>query len=342
MNIVFFGSFQHYSTLVLKDLVEHQDIEVLGVITTPPMPVGRKKVLTKTHTHQWAEEKHLPVHTPVTLDEIELKKIKDADFFVTAGYGKLLPPNWLAYPKFGSLNLHFSLLPKYRGANPAEWALLLGETKTGVTLIEMAEEFDTGAIIAKKDIPITATDTRETIYEKLYNLGASELPDWLIRHYNWLQKKYFFCQQTLSPDVQPDESPTPDARRFTRAQGYIPWEIIESAMNGKPYDSSGLSSHLRTAYNFLFANNPTRPEHAEGLPDQLNFIERASRALAGFPTVWTYIPTTKGKQRMKIFSFTLSPKPYTLSPNLVQLEGQSPALFNQIKNQLVTGINPGA
>ena len=93
------------------------------------------------------------------LDDTSLKQLtsKSVDFFLTAGYGKILPQSWLTFPKNGSLNLHFSLLPAYRGANPAEWAIMIGEKRTGITLMQMNQKLDGGDIIEQRELPISST-----------------------------------------------------------------------------------------------------------------------------------------------------------------------------------------
>ena len=298
--------------MILQSLVASRDLHIVGVVTTPPAPVGPQKILTKTNVHLFAEKHHLPVSTPEFLTpEVNLPQ---ADFFLVAGYGKLLPASWLKTPRLGAINLHFSLLPKFRGANPAEWAILLGETTTGVTLITMAEEFDTGSIIAQASLSITPQDTRETLYDKLYTLGARELPG-MLKQYNSLK---------ITPQ---GTSPTPTAYRFKRADGYIPWEIITAAVTGQAYDGSRLPSHLRTAYRYLQLNQSSDISH------QSSFIARAIRALKGFPGVWTYAPSAKGKKRLKLLSAHLTNSRLILDQ--VQLEGLKATPFNQIKNQIL-------
>lgn len=304
MNLVFFGSFQHYSAKILGSLVASRQLRVTAVVTTLASPVA---TLAATH--------HLPIFTPSTLDEANLLSVishlsSPCDIFVTAGYGKLLPPAWLSYPKQGALNLHFSLLPKYRGANPAEWAILLGETETGITLIKMAEKFDTGAILAQSTLTITPEDTRETLYEKLYDLGAKELPEWLLD----------FSHNHHIPGQTQGSAPTPYAAKFSRDDGFIDWRIIQAAISNETPDMSLLTSHLKTAFDFQLVKPGV-------------FIERASRALAGFPSLWTIVRTKKGPKRMKIISCRGN-HDLPLQLDMVQLEGYNPSTFNQIKNQI--------
>jgi methionyl-tRNA formyltransferase len=324
MNLIFFGSFQHYSALILDSLIKHPDINVLAVVTTPPALMGRQKTLTKNPVHLLADSHNIPVFTPEKLDDLILKSLiinrKSHDkvaYFVTAGYGKILPQNWLKYPQYGSLNLHFSLLPKYRGANPAEWAILLGETETGISLIQMNEALDSGDVLAQAAIPIESTETRETLYHKLYTLGAEKLPGWLLKIKNYDLK--------ITPQGPP---PTLPARRFTRPQAFLDWRIITAAMTGQPYNPQLLPIYLRLAYDECIKHHTTHFEPS-------TFIDRTIRALAGFPGAWTIVNTTKGQKRLKLLTSHVTPRTSHLVLDTVQLEGHQPAQFNQIKNQII-------
>src|SRR3989344_3956742 len=118
INLLFFGSFLNYSQLILKKLTESDQLGVMGVVTIPPQPSGRKLTLQKTPVHLAAKKLNLPVFTPSRLSTDSLAEIQQQlgqipDLIVTAGYGKLLPIAWLNYPRLAALNLHFSLLPKY-------------------------------------------------------------------------------------------------------------------------------------------------------------------------------------------------------------------------------------
>lgn len=204
MTIVFFGSFQSYSVQVLEKLVKQ--FSVIAVITTPPKPAGRHMRLTPTHVEEFAKTKNIPVFSP---EKLGVPPVEKTDFIVVAGYGKLIPTEWLDFPKIMAINMHASLLPQYRGAFPAEWAILRGEKETGVTLVKMTSEFDKGDIIAQRSIPIKPDDTRQTLYKKLYDVGGDLLVE-------TLPKKI-----TLQPQ------PTGDffySRKLTREDGFVPWE----------------------------------------------------------------------------------------------------------------------
>lgn len=327
LRVLFLGSFLQYSASVLKALHESPLINVVGVVTTPPMPAGRAQKLKKTDVHLLAEELNIPVATPVeltpeTLTETaqQLHLDQPPSVLLTAGYGKLLPNSWLNYPSIEALNLHFSLLPDYRGANPAEWAILRNEKQTGITVITMNADFDTGGILAQRAIPILGFDTRETIYEKLYQLGGEMLPGVLTN--------------MLTPRPQPKESPTPYAKRLQRADGFIGWNGIVSAMQGFLVARDQLSPTLEK----IVVSETQVPSTYQG-KDQLTFIAprdvlRIIRALTGFPGVWTMIPTTKGEVRMKILSADLEND--TLQLDKVQIAGQQPAKWNQVKTILAS------
>lgn len=320
MKVIFFGSFLHYSALILEALLAADELEIVAVVTTPPSPAGRNQELKKTEVHVLAEQRAVSVFAPEKLDESSLSQLDqlvgrdDQLVFLTAGYGKLLTQSWLGYPQLGALNLHFSLLPAYRGANPAEWALLMGETKTGVTLIEMSPEFDTGKIVAQATSSIEKNDTRETVYEKLYTLGGQVLPDMLRR----------YAEGTLVPTDQSVTSPTPYAKRLTREDGYIAWGAWQDAVAGRPVAVHYLSQQLQTIAHHLY-------EPLDYLP--LAFLERAVRALVGFPGVWTIVPTVKGDKRMKILAVTVTGQQLTF--DRVHIEGQQIAQWNQVKNSII-------
>jgi len=331
-SILFFGSFLDYSALVLKELHAHPDLQILGVVTTPPKPSGRDQALTPTPVQTTAETLTLPIFTPTKLDNIAIQTISQAlsskpDFLVVAGYGKLLPPPWLSLPKLAPINIHFSLLPKYRGAMPAEWALMMGETQTGVSLIQMSPTFDSGNLIATQSLPIKPSDTRTSLYAQLYPLGAelflNSLPHFLGFYHNLKPKTpaHISFQLFLPPQPQPQNPPEPYARLLKREDSFVPWQLILSATKGTTQVPPDVPPLLQTLHKL-------QPQTT--LPV---LLERLPRALSGWPGVWTQVPTPKGTKRLKILSTIL--KNSKLSLVTVQLEGLSPTPFSEIKNQLL-------
>lgn len=330
LPVVFCGSFLEYSSLVLAGLHQHPALEIVAVITTPPQPQGRDKKLTKTAVHTWAEAADLPVFTPAVLDEAALAALPATDFLLTAGYGKLLPTSWLAYPRIAALNLHFSLLPKYRGANPAEWALLRGETTSGVSVIEMSPEFDTGHVVSTTELAINPRETRETLYQRLYELGGDVLPEVVTRYQAFRQHqapaelagtKLFF------PPHPQGASPTPYAKRLTRDDGFVGWAALRAAQTGQPAPLSELSPQLQAISQSAGYTSTVPP----------SWLELAVRALTGFPGIWSKVQTTKGEKRLKIISAHLEKNATAgecLVPDQVQLEGQAASRWQDIKNAI--------
>jgi methionyl-tRNA formyltransferase len=154
--------------------------EVQAVITAPDQPAGRGYALKAPEVKVAAQKLSLPVLQPETLNGAEVvDQIQNfgAEVGIAVAYGKLLPKELLLVPKYGFLNVHFSLLPKYRGAAPIQWALVNGETDTGVTLFWLDEGMDTGPIFLQKKIAIEPEDDAESLRNKLVPLGVSSLEE---------------------------------------------------------------------------------------------------------------------------------------------------------------------
>ena len=152
--------------------------EVLAVFTQPDKPRGRKQELTPPEVKVCALEHGLTVYQPKTLRDGEAMKIIEAlapECIVVAAYGKILPKEIIDYPRYGCINVHGSLLPKYRGAAPIQWAVINGEQETGITIMHMDEGLDTGDILYVKSIPIGIDDTAESMFDKLAAFGGEML-----------------------------------------------------------------------------------------------------------------------------------------------------------------------
>lgn len=144
--------------------------EVCAVITQPDKPRGRKMVMTPPSVKVYASEHDIPVYQPTSLKSesaFEIIKELKPDVIVVAAYGKLLPKQIIDYPKYGCINVHGSILPKYRGAAPIQWAVINGETETGVTIMQMDEGLDTGDMLLVEKIPIEINDTASSVFDKL-------------------------------------------------------------------------------------------------------------------------------------------------------------------------------
>jgi methionyl-tRNA formyltransferase len=176
MRILFMGT-PEISATCLKKLIDEKK-DVTAVVTREDKPRGRGNVMTPTPVKSLALENGIPVYTPKTLrDEafIHLLKEISPELIVVVAYGKILPPEVINFPRFGCINVHVSLLPKYRGAAPMQRAIMEGERETGVTIMYMDEGLDTGDIISAESFPITETDDFESIHDKSALVGSELL-----------------------------------------------------------------------------------------------------------------------------------------------------------------------
>ncbi len=179
-----------FAVPILETLIENNDIEVGLVVTKPDAYVGRKKILTSSPIKVKALEHNIPVFTPSKIkDDYEEIKKYNPDLIVTCAYGEIVPREVLDIPRLGAINVHASLLPKYRGGAPIHHALINGEEKTGITIMYMNEGLDTGDIIAEREMAIDINDNVEILHDKLSTLGASLLKEVLPSIINGTNKR---------------------------------------------------------------------------------------------------------------------------------------------------------
>ena len=178
MRILFMGT-PDFAVASLRRLVEDGH-EICGVLTQPDKPKNRGHKLTPTPVKEYAITNSLDVYQPATLrnaESLELVRSLEPELIVVAAYGKLLPEDILNVPPLGSINVHSSLLPQYRGAAPINWAVLNGDAETGVTIQYMAAELDAGDILLQKSTPIGDTEDAQALTERLAQLGAEALSE---------------------------------------------------------------------------------------------------------------------------------------------------------------------
>jgi methionyl-tRNA formyltransferase len=184
MKIVFFGTPQ-FAVPTLDKLLNHPSIEVLAVVTQPDKRRERGNQLTPSPIKNLALTRNLSIWQPsrIKKDEETLTQLKHsgADAFIVVAYGQILSPEILDMPKLGSINVHGSVLPKYRGAAPIQWCLYNGETETGITTMMMDAGMDTGAMLQKVTTPIDLIDNANTLAARLATLGADLLIETLVK-----------------------------------------------------------------------------------------------------------------------------------------------------------------
>ena len=213
MRIAFMGT-PDFSVDCLKALVESKH-EVVGVFCQPDKPVGRKQELTPPDVKVEALKHDLKIFQPTSLKNgkgVEILEEIEPDLVVVVAYGKLLPHDFLVYPKYGCINIHASILPKYRGASPIHFAVLNGDEETGVTAMQMDDGLDTGDILHIKKCPIGINDTTERMYEIMAPLGAETLMETI----DMLEKGQ------LNP-IKQDDSLSSKVGLLTREMSAIDW-----------------------------------------------------------------------------------------------------------------------
>jgi len=199
----------------LEALLASPEFEVAAVATQPDRPKGRDLRLQPSAVKQTALKAGLPVLQPLKARDgafIDQLRALAPDLIVVAAYGQILPPTILELPHFGCLNVHTSLLPKYRGAAPIQWAILDGEAETGVTIMKMDAGLDTGAILAQRATLIAPEDNAATLHDRLAGLGAALLTETIP-----------LC---VAGGIQPqpqDNSRATYARKITKEDGRLDW-----------------------------------------------------------------------------------------------------------------------
>lgn len=213
MKIIFMGT-PDFSVGTLEALVEAGH-DVCLAVTQPDKPKGRGKEMQFTPVKEAAVRHGIPVYQPKRVREAEcveeLRKYH-ADVMVVVAFGQILPEEILGMTPYGCINVHASLLPKYRGAAPIQWSILCGEDVTGVTTMQMDAGLDTGDMLLKTEVKITEEETGESLHDKLAEAGAVLCVETLEK----LQ------EGTLKPEKQ-GESPTPYAKMLDKKMGNIDW-----------------------------------------------------------------------------------------------------------------------
>ncbi|WP_131926349.1 methionyl-tRNA formyltransferase [Hazenella coriacea] len=218
--------------------------DVVTVVTQPDRPKGRKKVITPTPVKVVAERYGIPVFQPEKLrDPVNVEKVLSyqPDLIVTAAYGQILPESLLKVPKYGCINVHASLLPKYRGGAPIHQAIIDGEEETGVTIMYMVKALDAGDMIAQRAIPITETDHVGTMHDKLSQVGAEllteTLPPLLKGELTPIAQDE--TQVTYAPNIKRDDEKidwSRSAKQLTnQIRGLHPWPVAFTVWHGKPF-----------------------------------------------------------------------------------------------------------
>lgn len=239
MKIIYFGTPQ-FAVAPLNSLAQSENCEVIAVVTQPDKPTGKKQLLSAPAVKIAAEQLNIPVYQPE--NKIELQNILknfSADFFVVIAYGMILSKDILNMPKISCVNVHGSLLPKYRGASPIQETLLNGDEYAGLTLIKMEEKMDQGPIYLIRKLAINSKEDFPALSERLSALTAEILPLALEDIYNNIlspipqnHSQASYCHKISKEDGEINWQKT-SSEIINRLRAYTPWPGIYTKIDGK-------------------------------------------------------------------------------------------------------------
>ncbi len=227
MNVIFMGT-PDFAVPVLTSLLDSGQHTVTAVVTQPDKARGRSGRPVFTPVKEAALEREIPVYTPERVKTPEfIKELREipCDVIVVVAFGQILPKEILEFPRYGCINVHASLLPRWRGAAPIQWAILEGDAKSGITTMQMDEGLDTGDMLLSQEIAISPDETGESLFEKLAGLGGPLL----------LRTLELAEEGTLTP-VKQDDSRSTYAKMLTKDMGELdfsePAEKLERYVRG--------------------------------------------------------------------------------------------------------------
>lgn len=242
MKLIFMGT-PDFAVPCLQKLIDGSD-EIAAVFSQTDKKVGRKQILTAPPVKQLAEKCNIPVYQPEGFknsEAIDLIKKINPDLIVVVAYGKILPKAVLDIPRFGCINVHASLLPKYRGAAPIQWAVLNGDKETGVTVQLMNEGIDTGDILVVKKTEININETSSELFKRLSSLGASVLEEAIeqikgnsIKRIPQPQGDFGYASM-LNKSFSPIDWKKSAFAIHNQVRGLQDWPCASTLINGKNY-----------------------------------------------------------------------------------------------------------
>ncbi|MGI6018187.1 MAG: methionyl-tRNA formyltransferase [Marvinbryantia sp.] len=298
MRTVFMGT-PDFAVGTLKALLASKH-EVLAVVTQPDKPKGRGKAMQFTPVKTVAAEAGVPVYQPLRVREetfiAQLKEL-NPDVIVVVAFGQIIPKSILEMPKYGCVNVHGSLLPKYRGAAPIQWAVIDGETASGVTTMKMDAGLDTGDMLLKREIVLDKEETGGSLFDKLSAVGA----ELLIETLDALEAG------TVTPEKQPEESPTPYAAMLTKQMGQIDWEkpaaVIERLIRGlNPWPSA--YTHLGEKTLKIWRAHVETGTNMDAQPGKIMIVGKQQMAVqTGEGLLFIDELQLEGKKRMETDAF---------------------------------------
>ncbi len=237
-KIVFMGT-PVFAAEILHHLINNH-VNIIGVVSQPDRARDRKGNLISTPTKKVAKEFDIPVYQPenIKIENLFLKEL-EPDLIITAAYGQIIPKKVLDIPKYGCINVHGSLLPKYRGGAPMHYAILNGDKKTGVTIMEMVEKMDAGDIISQQSFPIKFEDTLANVHENMIKVSQELLIKTIPAIFKGTYEKIPQNENEVvfSPTISKEEQLLDFTKQginiYNKIRAFNPWPVSYSYMHGK-------------------------------------------------------------------------------------------------------------
>ncbi|WP_409341073.1 methionyl-tRNA formyltransferase [Paenibacillus sp. MBLB4367] len=302
MKIVFMGT-PDFAVASLNTLLD-EGYDVVAVVSQPDRPKGRKRVLTPPPVKVEAEKHGIPVLQPEKMrspESVAALAAYQPDLIVTAAYGQILPKAVLELPKHGCINVHASLLPKYRGGAPIQHSILKGEAVTGVTIMYMAEGLDTGDMLAAVEVPITDEDTGGSMFEKLSAAGADLLkrilPELLDGKLTAMPQNH--AEATIAPNIKREDEllrwERPAIELFNQIRGLNPWPVAFTTLNGEVFKVWASQKPSETE---------RRGDDRKAEPGTvLQLTDDGIEVQTGGGTLWLTVVQPAGKKAMDVSQF---------------------------------------
>lgn len=302
MKIVYMGT-PDFSVGALEALLKAGH-EVMAVVTQPDKQKGRDRKVQFPPVKECALRHSLPVFQPVKIkapEAVEQLRSYEADIFVVAAFGQILSKEILEMPKYGCINIHASLLPKYRGAAPIQYAILNGDEVTGVTIMQMNEGLDTGDILSRKVVPVEKTDTGESLFDKLSVAGAELLIETLPR----------IEAGDIVPEKQ-EEAQASHVKMLTKEMGRIDWkkeavtlERLVRGMNSWPSAYCGFHGKTMKIWQAEVSERQTEEPENAASGEILSVTKDSIRVQTGKDVLVLKEIQLEGKKRMSVHDFLL-------------------------------------
>lgn len=303
VKVVFMGT-PDFAVPALNVLLA-EGYDVVAVVSQPDRPKGRKRILTPPPVKVEAEKHGIPVLQPEKMrspESVAALAAFEPDLIVTAAYGQILPKSVLALPKHGCINVHASLLPKYRGGAPIQHSILKGEAVTGVTIMYMAEGLDTGDMLAVTEVPITDGDTGGSMFEKLSAAGAEllkrTLPELLSGKLQAVPQNH--AEATIAPNIKREDEllrwDKTAIELFNQIRGLNPWPVAFTTLNGEVFK---VWSSLKPS-----EASQGQAGKADAVPGTvLQLSDAGMEVQTGGGTLWLTVVQPAGKKAMDVAQF---------------------------------------